>query len=47
MQTLDALNLWLVELSQAGILPDGWFCGITNWIDKALVLLGFGPQFWG
>ncbi len=47
MQTLDALNLWLVELSQAGILPDGWLCAITQAIDTACTILGFGPQFWG
>ncbi len=47
MQFLQVLNIWLIDLSMAGVLPDSWLCEIVEWIDTACVILGFGPQLWG
>ncbi len=47
MQFLDVLNVWLIEMAEAGVLPAGWLCAITQAIDTACIILGFGPQVWG
>lgn len=44
---MNALNLLLVELCDAGILPGEWFRVIAQTVDNVLAFLGLGPVWWG
>lgn len=44
---MNALNLWLIELCDAGILPGEWLCAITQTVDNVMRFLGLGPVWWG
>lgn len=44
---MELFNALLVNLCEAGLLPEVSLVWITRTVDAVSVLLGFGPQMWG